>query len=109
MAVSLSACTNLGGKKMDETKMIDQERKAALQIKGMFKDVKEVKISEPDVNPLRGGVDFGVKVTLTNGEKDNLGITLGDKSGYINGEKLEEGITNSLVRVVYSNNEEETL
>ncbi|MDR0299382.1 MAG: hypothetical protein LBI13_04795 [Streptococcaceae bacterium] len=94
---------------MDETKMIQEEHQVAIQVKSMFKDIKELKISEPDINPMRGGINFGIKVTLGSGKIDNVGVTIGDTSGYANGAYLQEGKTDTPIKVIYSNGKEELI
>lgn len=103
----------IGGKMyMDnrETKKIGQERKFAIQVKNMFRDVKKVRIQNVDYNLSTGFTDSDVIVYKKDGSKYSANITLGEYDGVI-GDKAgyELGKTSSPVEAIYSNDKTEVI
>lgn len=106
----------IGGKMyMDnqENKELEQERKIAVQAKGMFKDIKEIKILDKgEASP--GSTFFILEITNVSDKKYKVDLDVNDTSGYssVNGNNFPDtqlGKTDKPVQVKYLSDKKEII
>ena len=90
-----------------ETRKIQVERKAALEIKSRFKDIKEIITDLYESSPRIKNVDFDVVELGGNVIKDNS-ITVGE-FGSFSDNGLTSGATKGKVKVIYTTGSEEII
>lgn len=109
--VSVVLIVIIGGKMYmsnKETGKIQVERKAALEIKSRFKDIKEIIITDLyESSPRIKNVDFDVVELGGNVIKDNS-ITVGE-FGSFSDNGLTSGATKGKIKVIYTTGSEEII
>ncbi|MFT8883984.1 MAG: hypothetical protein ABF991_12345 [Liquorilactobacillus hordei] len=102
----------IGGKMyMDnqENKKIEQERKIAVQAKGMFKDIKEIRV-ENRFESSPGTINFNLVIYQITGNKFSTSLTLGDSDSGDGREAFNQrGETEKCIFVIFSNGNSEEI
>lgn len=110
--VVLSIAIGIGGKiHMDKqkNKELEQERQIALQAKGMFKDIKEIKVGKKfESGP--STINFYLIIVQKTGNRFNTSLTLGDSDSGDGSEAFNQrGETKENIQVTFSNGKKEMI
>ncbi|KRM20529.1 hypothetical protein FC90_GL000132 [Latilactobacillus graminis DSM 20719] len=90
---------------------INQERQIAVQVKQMFKDIREIEIKDVHYNSSTGYTHANVNVCQNDGATFFVNITLGEPKTFVGGTEAmrQQGKTEQEIEVFYKNRESERI
>lgn len=122
LSILLVVCLGIGGKiymdKREENKtqeLVAVEKQSVKALKKTFADISEVKIEQTGFNSMTGSYRMLVTMTNTEGKSVNFSYGFWKEQNELGAYRLmdesiqKEGVTNSKIKVIYSDGSEEML